>query len=81
VFARAGAAVVIADHDLDGDRLWWTLDELIHRGKLPAMRAAAKGLAGSDAGEAIVERIEALIPARVVEATDANEGERDGHER
>jgi UDP-N-acetylglucosamine--N-acetylmuramyl-(pentapeptide) pyrophosphoryl-undecaprenol N-acetylglucosamine transferase len=81
VFARAGAAVVIADHDLDGDRLWWTLDELIHRGKLPAMRAAAKGLAGSDAGAAIVERIEALIPARVVEATDANEGERDGHER
>ncbi|TAM77548.1 undecaprenyldiphospho-muramoylpentapeptide beta-N-acetylglucosaminyltransferase [bacterium] len=57
VFTRAGAAVTIADNEVDGDRLWWTLVELRAPGKLEAMRAAARGLARDDAERALVERL------------------------
>lgn len=76
-FEERGAAVVVRDAELDGDKLWWTLDALLREGRLPAMRAAARALAGGDAGAAIVRRIEMLIPARVVDSQGANEAVRD----
>ncbi len=72
VFAERGAAVVLADGDLSGDRLWWTLDAIVQPERLAAMRAAAASLATSDAGRKIVSRIEFLMPARVVESAEAN---------
>ena len=77
VFVERGAAVAIADAELDGDRLWWALDAILTPDRLAAMRAAAASLAVPDAGRAIVRRIEVLIPARVVEASEANGGARD----
>lgn len=77
VFAERGAAVVLPDKELDGDRLWWTLDAMLQPERLAQMRAAAASLASADAGRAIVRRIELLIPARVVEATGANGGARE----
>ena len=77
VFADAGAAVVIADKDLDGDRLWWALDAILRPDALAAMRRAASSLTTANAGGAIVTRIESLIPARVVQNTAANEAGRE----
>ena len=77
VFVERGAAVVIADADVSGDRLWWTLDAVLKPATLQAMRAAALSLAAPDAGRAIVGRIESLIPARVVENAGANGAARD----
>ncbi|TAM62372.1 undecaprenyldiphospho-muramoylpentapeptide beta-N-acetylglucosaminyltransferase [bacterium] len=57
VFVRAGAAVTIADNELDGDRLWWTLVALRAPGTLEAMRAAARGLAHDDVEQMLVERL------------------------
>jgi UDP-N-acetylglucosamine--N-acetylmuramyl-(pentapeptide) pyrophosphoryl-undecaprenol N-acetylglucosamine transferase len=65
LFAERGAAVVVADGELDGDRLWWTLDGLLRSDRLGAMRKAARSLAIPDAGAQIVQRIEALIGLRV----------------
>jgi UDP-N-acetylglucosamine--N-acetylmuramyl-(pentapeptide) pyrophosphoryl-undecaprenol N-acetylglucosamine transferase len=73
VFGDAGAAVVIADGELDGDRLWWALDAILRPDRLAAMRRAAAGLNAPGAGAAIVSRIELLIPARVVQNATANE--------
>ena len=72
IFAECGAAVVLTDAELDGDRLWWTLDAILQPARLAEMRTAAASLATSGAGAAIVSRIEVLIPARVVESTEAN---------
>jgi UDP-N-acetylglucosamine--N-acetylmuramyl-(pentapeptide) pyrophosphoryl-undecaprenol N-acetylglucosamine transferase len=77
VFAEAGAAVVIADKDLDGDRLWWALDAILRPETLAAMRRAAVALNAPNAGAAIVSRIESLIPARVVQNATANEAGRE----
>ena len=77
VFADAGAAVVIADRELDGDRLWWALDALLAPDRIATMRRAASGLTTLDAGAAIVSRIESLIPARVVQNAAANEAGRE----
>jgi UDP-N-acetylglucosamine--N-acetylmuramyl-(pentapeptide) pyrophosphoryl-undecaprenol N-acetylglucosamine transferase len=77
VFADAGAAVVIADRDLDGDRLWWELDAILQPQRAQAMRRAAATLTTADAGAAIVSRIESLIPARVVQNAAANEAGRE----
>jgi len=57
LFVRAGAAVMIADSELDGDRLWWTLVELRKPGTLELMRAAARTLAHDDAEQVLVERL------------------------
>jgi len=57
VFVRAGAAVTIADEELDGDRLWWTLVELRKPGVLEAMRAAARALAHDDVERTLVDRL------------------------
>jgi UDP-N-acetylglucosamine--N-acetylmuramyl-(pentapeptide) pyrophosphoryl-undecaprenol N-acetylglucosamine transferase len=72
IFADRGAAVVLTDAELDGDRLWWTLDAMLQPERLAEMRAAAASLATSGAGPKIVSRIEFLMPARVVESAEAN---------
>ena len=72
IFAERGAAVVLSDAELDGDRLWWTLDAILQPARLAEMRAAAASLATSDVGRTIVRRIEFLMPARVVESAEAN---------
>jgi len=77
VFADAGAAVVIADAELDGDRLWWALDAVLRPERLAAMRRAATSLTTPGAGQRIVSRIEMLIPARVVQNATANEAGRE----
>jgi UDP-N-acetylglucosamine--N-acetylmuramyl-(pentapeptide) pyrophosphoryl-undecaprenol N-acetylglucosamine transferase len=77
IFVERGAAVVLTDAELDGDRLWWTLDAILQPVRLAEMRAAAASLAPVDVGRAIVSRIELLVPARVVESTDANGPERE----
>jgi UDP-N-acetylglucosamine--N-acetylmuramyl-(pentapeptide) pyrophosphoryl-undecaprenol N-acetylglucosamine transferase len=73
LFVSRGAAVLVADNELDGDRLWWIVDGLLRSGRLAAMRKAARALATPDAGAEIVRRIELLIPARVVDSAGANE--------
>ncbi len=72
VFAAAGASVVLDDAALDGDRLWWTLRELLEPDRHAAMRRAARSLAPRNAGATIVARIEATVPARVRAAAEAN---------
>lgn len=57
LFAEHGAAVVVDDGELDGDRLWWTLREVLDPQRNGAMRAAARSLAPDDAAAAIVARI------------------------
>jgi UDP-N-acetylglucosamine--N-acetylmuramyl-(pentapeptide) pyrophosphoryl-undecaprenol N-acetylglucosamine transferase len=71
-FVERGAAVVIRDADLDPDKLWWTLRDCLEPVRLEAMRAAAAALAPPDAAAAIVRRIEALVPARVVDPAREN---------
>jgi UDP-N-acetylglucosamine--N-acetylmuramyl-(pentapeptide) pyrophosphoryl-undecaprenol N-acetylglucosamine transferase len=73
LFAQQGAARVVADKELDGDRLWWTLREVLEPQCNAAMRDAARALSPSDAGAAIVARIERAIPARVVHDATAND--------
>jgi UDP-N-acetylglucosamine--N-acetylmuramyl-(pentapeptide) pyrophosphoryl-undecaprenol N-acetylglucosamine transferase len=86
LFADRGAAVVVADGDVNGDHLWWILDGLLRSDRLSAMRKAARSLAVPDAGAHIVRRIEALITshlrtgpqgARVVDDRGPNEIARD----
>lgn len=77
VFAERGAAVVVRDGELDGDRLWWTLDAILKPARLAEMRAAASSLAVPDAASRIVGRIGILLPARVVESAGANAGARE----
>ncbi|GAC1416132.1 MAG: undecaprenyldiphospho-muramoylpentapeptide beta-N-acetylglucosaminyltransferase [Candidatus Velthaea sp.] len=77
MFERAGAAVVVTDSELDGDKLWWTLRECLEPARLAAMKAAAAALAPPDAAAAIVRRIEALVPARVPDSGEPNEVGRD----
>jgi len=64
LFAESGAAVVVNDGELDGDRLWWTLREVLEPDRNAAMRKAARTLAPRNAGAAIV--------ARVLDATGTN---------
>jgi UDP-N-acetylglucosamine--N-acetylmuramyl-(pentapeptide) pyrophosphoryl-undecaprenol N-acetylglucosamine transferase len=73
LFEEAGAAVVLKDAELDGDRLWWTLREILETDRVVAMRRAARSLAPRSAGPAIVERIERGLRARVADGTEANE--------
>ncbi|HTJ25651.1 MAG TPA: undecaprenyldiphospho-muramoylpentapeptide beta-N-acetylglucosaminyltransferase [Candidatus Limnocylindria bacterium] len=73
LFAQRGAALVIADKELDGDRLWWALRDVLEPQRNAAMREAARSLTPPDAGAAIVARIERAIPARVVHDAAAND--------
>jgi UDP-N-acetylglucosamine--N-acetylmuramyl-(pentapeptide) pyrophosphoryl-undecaprenol N-acetylglucosamine transferase len=77
VFAERGAAVVLNDAELDGDRLWWTLDAILQPVRLAEMRAAAASLAVPGAAQAIVGRIDVLMPARVAQSREANGAGRD----
>ncbi len=70
--AARGAAVVLADKDLDGDKLWWALRACLEPDRVEAMKAAAAALAPGNAAATIVTRIEGLIPARVVDSARAN---------
>ena len=72
LFADAGAAVLLSDGELDGDRLWWTLREVLDTDRHVAMRKAARTLAPRNAGAAIVARIESRLAARVGADTEAN---------
>lgn len=60
VFERAGAAVVLADHLLDADLLWWTLRERMQPESLQSMREAARSLAAGDPVANVLARIDAL---------------------
>jgi UDP-N-acetylglucosamine--N-acetylmuramyl-(pentapeptide) pyrophosphoryl-undecaprenol N-acetylglucosamine transferase len=77
VFVERGAAVVLSDAELDGDRLWWALDAILQPVRNAEMRAAAASLATADVGHTIVSRIEFLMPARVVHSGPANANARD----
>jgi UDP-N-acetylglucosamine--N-acetylmuramyl-(pentapeptide) pyrophosphoryl-undecaprenol N-acetylglucosamine transferase len=72
LFAAAGAATILEDRTLDGDKLWWALLEALAPETQRAMRAAMRSLAPVDAGAAIVRRIQTLIPARVIENAPSN---------
>ena len=72
LFAETGAALVLDDAEVDGDRLWWTLREALEPDRNAAMRRAARSLASRNAGAAIVARIEHALGARVGGAPDAN---------
>ena len=75
LFANAGAAVVLKDEELDGDRLWWTLREILEPDRNSAMRRAARSLAPRNAAAAIVARISLrqAADARVDDGANANE--------
>jgi UDP-N-acetylglucosamine--N-acetylmuramyl-(pentapeptide) pyrophosphoryl-undecaprenol N-acetylglucosamine transferase len=75
LFADEGAAVVVNDAQLDGDRLWWTLREVLQPARHDAMRTAARSLAPRDAAMAIVGRIERALAPRVAHASPANGAE------
>ena len=65
LFEAAGAAVVLKDAEVDGDRLWWTLRDVLETDRVTTMRQAARSLAPRNASAAIVARIEAAVAARV----------------
>lgn len=81
LFAAAGAAVVVPDAEIDGDRLWWTLREVLEPDRNAALRRAVRALAPRNAAAAIADRIDAAVcghadapdVARVSTAGDANE--------
>ena len=73
LFAEAGAAIVLRDAEVDGDRLWWTLREMLDEpDRYAAMRRAARSLAPRNAGAAIVARVEAGLSARVADDAGPN---------
>lgn len=63
-FARHGGAVVIADKELDADRLWWTLSEAMAPAKLEQMRGAVRSLSSGDPLATILARVDALTSRR-----------------
>jgi len=83
LFETADAAVVLPDATLDGDRLWWTLREVLEPDRHAALRRAARSLAPRNAAAAIADRIEAAVfgaaagapteVSRVAGAAGANE--------
>jgi UDP-N-acetylglucosamine--N-acetylmuramyl-(pentapeptide) pyrophosphoryl-undecaprenol N-acetylglucosamine transferase len=72
IFAERGAALVVDDADLSGDRLWWTLHDALAAGKQRAMAAASASLAPPDAAATIARRITALAAARVGDSGEPN---------
>lgn len=57
-FVEAGAAVVVDDGDLDGDRLASELDALVSEGRLTSMAAAARSMARPHAADDIASLLE-----------------------
>jgi UDP-N-acetylglucosamine--N-acetylmuramyl-(pentapeptide) pyrophosphoryl-undecaprenol N-acetylglucosamine transferase len=72
LFEAAGAAVVLKDAEVDGDRLWWTLREILETDRVTTMRQAARSLAPRNASAVILARIEAAVAARVPAASGPN---------
>jgi UDP-N-acetylglucosamine--N-acetylmuramyl-(pentapeptide) pyrophosphoryl-undecaprenol N-acetylglucosamine transferase len=77
LFASGGAAVVIADADLNPATLATALRACLQPERLRQMRAAAALLAPGGAAAKIVDRITALLGARVVDSSSPNEVARD----
>ncbi len=76
LFADGGAAVVLADDALNGERLLETLQAVLDPDRNAAMRKAARSLVPPDAAATIAERIEratAANAARVGGGISANE--------
>lgn len=67
-FESAGAAVLIADRDLDADRLWWSLREVMEPARLQRMREAARSLAVRDPVATILARIDVLASRKTAAA-------------
>ncbi|MDQ2872763.1 MAG: hypothetical protein M3R35_06510, partial [Candidatus Eremiobacteraeota bacterium] len=63
-FESAGAAVILADADLNADSLWWSLSKIMEPARLASMRAAARALSPGDPLAAILARIDALLSRR-----------------
>ena len=64
--ARAGAALVIADEELDGERLARVVRELLgDRERLAAMAAASRRVGRPDATRRVVDEIESLVASRL----------------
>jgi UDP-N-acetylglucosamine--N-acetylmuramyl-(pentapeptide) pyrophosphoryl-undecaprenol N-acetylglucosamine transferase len=72
LFAAAGAAVVLADSDLNPQSLLAVLTAALVPERRAAMRAAAALLSPGGAGAKIVERITALRPGRVADSGEPN---------
>lgn len=76
LFAQGGAAVVLPDDGLDGERLLETLRAVLDPARNAAMRQAARSLVHPDAAGTIADRIEratAANGARVAAGVSANE--------
>jgi UDP-N-acetylglucosamine--N-acetylmuramyl-(pentapeptide) pyrophosphoryl-undecaprenol N-acetylglucosamine transferase len=79
LFAEAGAAVVLPDAGLDGDKLWWLLSSCVEPQRNATMRAAARSLSPADSTAAIRVRVERAVRGerspepRVSDDADANE--------
>ncbi|MEA2665808.1 MAG: UDP-N-acetylglucosamine--N-acetylmuramyl-(pentapeptide) pyrophosphoryl-undecaprenol [Candidatus Eremiobacteraeota bacterium] len=76
LFAAGGAAVVMTDDALDGERLLETLRTVLEPARNAAMRTAARSLVPPDAAGTIAERIARATGtngARVAGAVSANE--------
>jgi len=63
-FAERGGAAVIADSELDADRLWWTLNEIMVPEHLEKMRGAVRSLSSGDPLATILARVDALTSRR-----------------
>ncbi len=77
LFAAAGAAVVLRDADLSAESLVATLRDALAPDKLAAMRTAAAVLSPSGAAAKIVDRVTALVRARVASSGSPNDMARD----
>jgi UDP-N-acetylglucosamine--N-acetylmuramyl-(pentapeptide) pyrophosphoryl-undecaprenol N-acetylglucosamine transferase len=73
LFAQSGAAVVLPDAGLDGDKLWWALQGILVGERRAEMRTAARSLSPNDATAAIRARIDRATAARVAGDADAND--------
>jgi UDP-N-acetylglucosamine--N-acetylmuramyl-(pentapeptide) pyrophosphoryl-undecaprenol N-acetylglucosamine transferase len=77
LFAAGGAAIVIADGELSAATLMTTLRASLQPDRLRQMRAAAMRLVPGGGAITIVDRITALLGARVVDSSSPNEVARD----
>jgi UDP-N-acetylglucosamine--N-acetylmuramyl-(pentapeptide) pyrophosphoryl-undecaprenol N-acetylglucosamine transferase len=77
LFAATGAAVVLRDADLSPESLVATLRDALAPDRLAAMRTAAAVLSPGGAAAKIVDRVTALVRARVADSGSPNDIARD----